>query len=84
MPVSPDPQQQSLLYFLDETFVEANNRLTPLLGKTEYTLICYERWFELFVTEGELYLVAALSRDTDLQVIPQLSVKMHEMLLNAF
>jgi len=42
-PVSPDQHQQFFLYYLDETFVEASKRLTPLLGKTEYTLICYER-----------------------------------------
>ena len=83
MPVNPDPQEQFLLYYLDETFVNASKRLTPLLGKTEYTLMCYERWFELFVIEGDLYLVAALGRATNLQVIPQVSAKMHEMLMKA-
>ena len=83
MPVTPDSQQQSLLYYLDETFVEASKRLAPILGKTEYTLICYERWFELFVVEGDVYLVAALSRATDIQAMPQLAAKMREMLLKA-
>ena len=82
-PVSPNSQEQFLLYYLDETFVEASKRLKPLLGKTEYTLICYERWFELFVIEGDMYLIAAFSRDTDLQAMAQLSAKMREMLSKA-
>lgn len=83
MPVTPDSQEQFLLYYLDETFVETSRRLRPILGKTEYTLMCYERWFELFIIEGDVYLVAALSRATDIQAIPQLAAKMHEMLLKA-
>jgi len=82
-PVSPNSEQQFLLYYLDETFVEASKRLAPLLGRTEYTLICYERWFELFVIEKDMYLVAALSRDTDPRVMSELSAKMHDMLSKA-
>ena len=83
LPVSPGPEFESLLYFLDETFAEASKRLIPLLGKTRYVLISYERWFELFVMEEDLYLMAAFSTDTNIQVMQELSTKMHELLLKA-
>ena len=81
MPASSDPQLQSLLYFLDETYAEASKRLVPLLGKPGYVLVSFERWFELFVSEADVYLMAALSADTDIRAIPELSVKMRELLL---
>ena len=74
---------QSLYQYQTEQLTEFHRRIIPIAGKTDFTLKQFEAWKELIVTDQDLYLITAWSKNAENRAIEALAGKMHEMLQNA-
>ena len=73
----------SILAVLDlrtEYLTETHRRVRDFTGNTEFVLTSYERFIDLLVTEGERYVVAIFSKETDIQKIVDVSKEIRALL----
>ena len=63
-----------------EYLTEIQRRVKDFTGSSEFVLTYYERFIDLLVTEGERYVVAIFSKETDIQNIVDVSKEIRALL----
>jgi len=66
-----------------EYLTEIQRRVKDFTGSTEFVITSYERFIDLLVTEGEHYVVAVFSKETDIQTVLDVSKAIRALLIKS-